>query len=101
MPLEKLLQTASTNDGIYHRHLRHQWLTLQQEPELGEFFKIMLQTNHPLQLEPIVAYKLSSIGLIKEVGNEAIVSCKLYRDYFTNNFIEMETKTYTNSQQRG
>ena len=91
--LEQLLQKASTNDGIYHRHLRHQWLTLQQEPELGEFFKMMLQTNHPIQLEPIVAYKLSSIGLIKEVGNEAIVSCKLYQDFFSQNFLEINCKT--------
>ena len=91
--LAKLLQTASTHEGIYHHHLHRQWLTLQQEPKLGEFFKIMLQTNRPLQLEPIIAYKLSSLGLIKQIGNEAIVSCKLYQDYFTKNLIEMDSKT--------
>ena len=88
--LAKLLQTASTPEGIYHRHLRHQWLTLQQEPELAKFFNFLLQTNRPVQLKPIVAYKLSSMGLIKQIGNEAIVSCKLYQDYFTKNFIERE-----------
>jgi AAA-like domain len=87
--LEKLLQTASTSEGIYHRHLRRQWLTLQQEPELAEVFKNLLQTNQPSQLKPIIAYKLSSIGLIKQIGDEAIISCELYQDYFTKNFFEM------------
>ncbi len=91
--LEKLLQTASTPQGIYHRHLRRQWLTLQQEPELAEFFNLLLQSNQPLQLKPIVAYKLSSMGLIKQIGNEAVVSCKLYQDYFTQNFMQMDSKT--------
>ncbi|MGK7950418.1 MAG: AAA-like domain-containing protein [Xenococcaceae cyanobacterium] len=90
--LEQLLQTASTPEGIYHRHLHHQWLNLQQEPELAEFFNHLLQKNQPTQLKPIVAYKLSSMGLIKQIGNEAIVSCKLYKDYFTKNFIEIDSK---------
>ncbi len=90
--LTELLKTASTPEGIYHPHLRRQWLTLQQEPELAEFFNLLLQTNRPVQLKPIVAYKLSSMGLIKQIGNEAIVSCKLYQDYFTKNFIEMDSK---------
>ena len=91
--LAKLLQTASTPEGIYHRHLRRQWLTLQQEPELAEFFNLLLQNNRPVQLKPIVAYKLSSMGLIKQIGNKAIVSCKLYRDYFTKNMIATDLKT--------
>ncbi len=90
--LAQLLQTASTPEGIYNRHLRRQWLTLQQEPELAEFFNLLLEANRPVQLKPIVAYKLSSMGLIKQIGNEAIVSCKLYQDYFTKNFIEMDSK---------
>jgi hypothetical protein len=91
--LAQLLETAPTPEGIYHNHLRRQWLTLQQEPELGEFLKILLQTNRPLQLKPIVAYKLSSMGLIKQIGDEVIVSCQLYRSYFSKNFVEIESKT--------
>ena len=93
LTLTKLLQTASTPEGIYHRHLRRQWLTLQQEPELAEFFHLLLEANQPVQLKPIVAYKLSSMGLIKQIGNEAIVSCKLYQDYFARNFLEMDSNT--------
>lgn len=90
--LKQLLKTASTPEGIYHRHLRRQWLTLQQEPELAEFFNLLLQNNQPVQLKPMVAYKLSSMGLIKQIGNEAVVSCKLYEDYFTKNLAEIDSK---------
>lgn len=90
--LAQLLKTASTPEGIYHNHLRRQWLTLQQEPELVEFLKILLHTNRPLQLKPIVAYKLNSMGLIRQIGDEAIVSCQLYRSYFTKNFMDLITK---------
>jgi AAA-like domain len=85
--LEKLLETAATPKGVYHLHLCNQWSILQQEPELADSFKILLQTNKPLQLKPIVAYKLSGMGLIKQIGDEAIVSCELYRSYFTKTFV--------------
>ncbi len=91
--LKKVLQTASTPEGIYHHHLHRQWLTLQQEPELAEFFNLLLQSNQPVKLKPIVAYKLSSMGLIKQIGNEAVVSCQLYQDYFTQNFIQIDSTT--------
>ena len=91
--LEKLLQTASTHESIFHTHLRRQWLTLQQEPELAKFFYFLLESKQSSQLKPIVAYKLYSMGLIKQMGNKAIVSCKLYQDYFTKNFVEMDLKS--------
>ncbi|MCL2934910.1 MAG: AAA-like domain-containing protein [Trichodesmium sp. MAG_R03] len=33
-------------------------------------------------LEPIIAYKLNSIGLINLVNNKGTVSCPLYKEYF-------------------
>lgn len=92
LTLAQLLKTALTPEGIYYCHLRRQWLTLQQEPQLAEFFNILLQTDRPLKLEPIIAYKLSSMGLIKQIGTEAIVSCQLYQNYFSQNFVEIESK---------
>ena len=88
--MTELLQTASTPESIYRSHLRRQWLVLQQEPELAESFRLLLLAERPLQLQTIVAYKLSSAGLIEQIGDEAIVSCQLYRDYFTKNFAEMK-----------
>ncbi len=91
--IEQLLRTASNPESIYYHHLRLQWLNLQQEPELAdEFFNLLINSNQGVKLKPIVAYKLSSMGLIKQIGNEAIVSCKLYHDYFTKNFVGMDSK---------
>ena len=90
MTLAQLLGTASTQQGIYHHHLHHKWLTLQQEPELAKCFWILLESDRPQQLKPIIAYKLSSMGLINLIGNKAVASCKLYQTYFTQNFATID-----------
>jgi hypothetical protein len=46
-------------------------------------FAIEAQTTG-VQLEPTLAYKLESMGLVQLRGNEARVSCELYRQYFRN-----------------
>ena len=68
-------------------------MTLQQQPELAEFFKILLQAKRPLQLKPIIADKLSNMGLIQQIDDKAVVSCELYRLYFTKNFAEINLTT--------
>ena len=52
---------------------------LEEEPELAIALHAVMSTTEPVELEPIVAYKLSSMGLIKQSGNKAIASCELYR----------------------
>lgn len=89
--LSKLLQTAATPEGIYHQHLRLKCHTLQQETELVENFNLLLNSNQPIDLEPMIAYKLSSMGLIKQIDDSAIVSCKLYQIYFTKNFNKLNS----------
>lgn len=90
--LPELLETAANPEGIYHNHLHRHWLTLQQEPKLAEFISLLLKSKNPLHLEPIVAYKLRSMGLIEQIGNEAIISCELYKRYFTQNLIEINSE---------
>jgi hypothetical protein len=81
--LLELLETAATNTGIYYNHLQRHWTTLEKQPELAQALDRVLNANEPVFLNPIVNYKLSSMGLIKQVGDEASVSCELYRLYFT------------------
>ncbi|NJL51020.1 MAG: serine/threonine protein kinase [Hydrococcus sp. SU_1_0] len=90
--LVELLKTASTPEGIYHHHLLRKWLILQHEPELAQYFRILLQSDRSLQLEPIIAYKLSSMGLINSIGNKVVVSCRLYQAYFTQNFVAVDSE---------
>jgi hypothetical protein len=91
--LTKLLETAATQEGIYHHHLHSKWLTLQQEPELAKCFYLLLQNKGCLQLKPVIAHKLSSMGLIDLIGNTAVVSCKLYQVYFSHNFAAVDLET--------
>jgi len=80
--LDELLATAATESGIYGNHLRHRLLNLQQHPELTLALKEVVTATGSVRLEPIQAYKLHSLGLVKLQGNEVIPRCSLYRQYF-------------------
>ena len=84
--LSPLLQSAFTSNGIYFNHLQRHQVTLQEEPELGKALATVMEACEPVQLEPIVAYKLKSMGLIKLQENKATPSCQLYRRYFQQYF---------------
>lgn len=85
MTLDELLQTAPTQAGIYGNDLRRHWQTLQGHPELMAALKSAIEAETTgVQLEPTLAYKLESMGLVQLQGNEARVSCELYRQYFRN-----------------
>jgi hypothetical protein len=82
--LAQLLQSATTSTGIYHHHLQRHWATLQEQPKLAIALHTVMRATEPVPLEPILAYKLSSMGLIKLDDNKATPSCQLYRQYFEN-----------------
>lgn len=85
--LSQLLETASSSTGVYFHHLQRHWVSLQQQPELAIALTTVLNSTHPIQLEPIIAYKLSSMGLIKLDNNQAIPSCRLYQQYFQSKLL--------------
>ena len=78
----QLLETASTTTGIYHYHLQRHWANLEEHPELLLALNSVMNASEPVSLEPMIVYKLSSMGLIKQLGNKAIPSCELYRQSF-------------------
>jgi len=82
---EKLLTEAPTQGGIYASYLRHYWNNLQSSPELIEAMKLVVNTTSPVKLEPAIAYRLESMGLITLMGDEAKASCPLYQLYFQDN----------------
>ncbi|MEA5622889.1 AAA-like domain-containing protein [Nostoc sp. UHCC 0251] len=80
--LEQLLQQAPTKAGIYHEYLKQFVLVLQDEPELqNAFYEVINATNY-VQLEPALACKLQSMGLINLESDRSTVACELYRLYF-------------------
>ncbi len=80
--LAQLLETAPTATGIYNHHLQRHWATLQEQPELAGAIHTVMSTTEPVELEPIVAYKLRSMGLIEQSGNKAMPGCELYRQSY-------------------
>ncbi|MEH2239219.1 AAA-like domain-containing protein [Nostoc sp.] len=85
--LPQLLETAPTSTGVYCHHLQRHWATLQKQPELASALATVMNSPEPVPLEPIIAYKLSSMGLIKLDNNQATPSCQLYQQYFQPNFL--------------
>ncbi|MCG8368570.1 MAG: AAA-like domain-containing protein [Pseudanabaenales cyanobacterium] len=80
--LEQLLQEAPTQTGIYGDHLRQHLAALQPHPNLIAALKQVVTAENSVELEPITAYRLESIGLVALKGNRAIPSCELYRLFF-------------------
>ncbi len=84
--LEEILQTAYTASGIYTDHLREHLSVLQQHPELAEAMKTVVNNANPIRLDPMILYRLQSLGLVQPQGNYVTPRCKLYRQYFRDGF---------------
>ncbi|MEB3282784.1 MAG: AAA-like domain-containing protein [Lyngbya sp.] len=81
--LPQLLETDATVTRIYRNHLQRHWAILEEQPELAQALDTLLKATEPVALDPILTYKLSSMGLIKLSGERAIAGCELYRRFFT------------------
>ncbi|MGF2037828.1 MAG: AAA-like domain-containing protein [Nostoc sp. CmiVER01] len=105
--LEQLLQQAPTEAGIYHEYLRQFVLVLQDEPELQNAFYEVINAINSVQLEPALAYKLQSMGLINLEGDvydelrlRSTVACELYRLYFQQYLNKSEILNKNNCVER-
>lgn len=81
--LEKLVQDAPTESGIYRQHLRQQLSFLQANPSLLTAYQQVIAAMQGVKLEAVTAYQLDSLGLVRLHGNVAVPSCQMYRLYFT------------------
>ncbi len=80
--LQKLLQQAPTESGIYDATLQQYLLLLHQQPELATAFYEVITADAPIKLEPSSAQRLQSLGLVHLEGERARVACELFRLYF-------------------
>jgi hypothetical protein len=84
MTLAHLLETSATNVGIYTHHLQRHWLHLKEHPELLKALHSVLLGIERVDLEPIFAHKLTSLGLVKQLESSFVSSCELYHQFFLN-----------------
>ncbi len=82
LTLDQLLVDAPTEAGIYSHHLRENLLSLQKHPDLLEALKQVVFATKPVRLDPTIAYKLQSMGLVQMQGNDCTPRCDLYGQYF-------------------
>lgn len=100
--LELLLRQAPTEAGIYNSHLRRYVLILEEDSQVKSAFCELIGADSPQKLEPLITYKLQSMGLIKLDGDYASVACELYRLYFrqqlsdANNSLEQKSSLNLN-----
>ncbi|MEH2084021.1 MAG: AAA-like domain-containing protein [Nostoc sp.] len=87
IPVDKILQDATNDTGIFSEHLHNQLHSLLQSPDLVDAFQQVIRSTVPITLEQEVAFKLKSLGLIYLEKKTATVSCGLYREYFSDYFI--------------
>jgi serine/threonine-protein kinase len=79
-----LLAVASTAQGIYSSYLIKFLEMLKQNPDLRKAFKSVVTSTEAVTLEISTGYKLQIMGLIKWQKNQALPSCRLYREFFSD-----------------
>lgn len=82
LTLDKLIEIAPTQAGIYGDHLRRHLWNLQQFPELATALAKVVTTTEPVELNSVLAFKLHSMGLVHLQGNYVTPRFDLYRQYF-------------------
>lgn len=92
--LDRLLEEAPTLSGIYRDRLRYLFATLQKHPELELALQQVVADAQGIAVEPVVAYKLESMGLVRLDGNRCIPSCELYRLYFSAQLPSKDSSLY-------
>ena len=80
--LEKLLQEAFANGGIYRYHLLQHLMTLQENASLAEAYAKVVTASSSISLHLFEAHQLESLGLICYDGALVRPRCQLYYAYF-------------------
>lgn len=79
---QRLFATATSEEGIYSNHLCYLLWKLKEYPELATAMKRVVRHPSPSEIEPLEAFKLKSMGLVKISNQQVRPSCGLYRQYF-------------------
>ena len=99
MTLEKILEIATTKDGIYHSPYLQEYLAilkqhpdgvLKEYPDLAKCFLKIIKGEDIGNIKSHAIKTLMNLGLVKDMDGQISVSCKLYRLYFENYLGDVE-----------
>lgn len=82
LSLEEITQDAIEPSSIFSAHLWQQLGNLQPYPELLLALKQVVSSAEPVDLHPIQAFKLRSLGLVQLSHLQALPGCQLYQQFF-------------------
>ncbi|CAN1213596.1 Protein kinase domain-containing protein [Tumidithrix helvetica PCC 7403] len=82
LTLDRLLNEAATEAGIYGDHLRRHLANIEEDCTLVAAMKQLSSQRESVRLETETAFTLRSMGLVKFQGNNVVLTCDLYRQYF-------------------
>ncbi|KKD35623.2 AAA-like domain-containing protein [Limnoraphis robusta] len=85
--LQKLLEQASTEAGIYNDYLRRLLAIIQAEPQLKAALQKIVASEIGVTIESILAHQLESLGLVNLEGDRVQICCALYRLYLTKQLL--------------
>ena len=86
MTLNEFAIAAPTEQGIFGDHLRRHLLNLNADPELAAAMRSVITSEQAIRVDPTLAFKLRSMGLVELQGNDVRPLCNLYRTYFRDRF---------------
>ncbi|HEY9849050.1 MAG TPA: AAA-like domain-containing protein [Leptolyngbyaceae cyanobacterium] len=86
--LDRLVEEAITEVGIYSDHLRRHLWNLEKYPDLMLAMKDVVTAAQGVRLRSDLAFKLTSMGLVKLEGNHCVARCNLYQQYFRDRLID-------------
>ena len=82
MSVEEFVQKAPTQDSPYNSYLLKILNILQNNPQLKVEMRRVVEAAQALSIDPVLVFKLDSLGLIKKQENEVEPCNQLFRIYF-------------------
>lgn len=81
MSLDHLLQTASTQEGVFRNHLQRLRSQLERNPGWLKALEPLLAGETSIFLDSTLAYQLEGLGLIQPLANGWQLRCRLYQAF--------------------
>ena len=74
---------------LYRSHFAKYLSVLKQNQTLKMAMKKVAESNKPIELDSVIAFKLRSLGLVENKENQVVPLCNLYRLYFLQKLKEL------------
>jgi hypothetical protein len=82
--LDEILTSALNTTSPFYPHLQHFTSLLEQQPDLVNVLKPMLNQQQTIQLKPLDLFQLTRVGLIQVCQGKVQIRCELYRRWLQN-----------------